>query len=297
MARPAIDKEKYFDAIKQMICKGLRVEEITPTKIQRIVGGQYSRCVQIIDEYFRQTDKVEESPMPIWFNDFVNKVTMNAQATWPIVNGEIRNSIDGLTSNFDQKCSRFEVQRREDLEQIKELEVTIARQEEELSSITEDKHKQLRLIAELQGEITSTKNGVADLLRRNNALEREKTDLAALHKIAQITIGQHEKSGADFEHKIKAFHNEKTQSDKEYQEMIRSLEKENNQIKHRETVEIQKNENLVGQIDDLKQQVEKLIAKKDSEQMIFLKQQISGLKNELCPIKKGRAKSKQLSFK
>ncbi len=95
MSRPPIPKEKYFQAIKKMSDEGLRQEEITPTRIQKKVGGQYSRCIEIVDEYFiNKKGEDFEEPMPIWYRDFVSKVTEAAESMWVKVLSEMRNSVE-----------------------------------------------------------------------------------------------------------------------------------------------------------------------------------------------------------
>ncbi|MBA3016058.1 MAG: hypothetical protein KKD63_16405 [Proteobacteria bacterium] len=206
MARPAIEKDKYLKAIEQLTENGARLEEITATKLQKIVGGQYSRCVSVIDEYMAtikaQAKEEETAPMPIWFKDFVGGITQIAEGTWFKIASEMRKSVDELTTSFAEKRIVLESQRKEDLQQIADLEAMVEKQDEALTKRQDEIDQLGQAKAKVEGELGATKAELKELTGRHIALEKEKSVLAADLKVGLVAIDQHQKIEFAQEQKI-----------------------------------------------------------------------------------------------
>jgi len=130
MARKATPKQKYIDAMSSMLDDGLRIEEITATKLQTIVGGQYSKIVKIVelfkDEYLEKQDVEKTAPLSPWFKDVVENITSSVSnqltESWFTINNEISSSIAKASETFESQKAEFKAKALEDLEQIKVLE-------------------------------------------------------------------------------------------------------------------------------------------------------------------------------
>ncbi len=78
MARNAIDESTYIDAIKKQLNKGGGIDEITATKLQKLIGGQYSRIKTIVEKfkesYKAEKESKEQSPQAPWFKNMVTEL-------------------------------------------------------------------------------------------------------------------------------------------------------------------------------------------------------------------------------
>jgi len=251
MARPAIEKEKYVEAIEQMIQSGARLDEITATKLQKVVGGQYSRCVLIVDEYLAsvkaQATEEETAPMPAWFKDFVGAVTQAAEGTWFKIASEMRKSVDELTTSFAEKRIVLEAQRKEDLQQIADLEAMVEKQDEALTKSQGEADQLGQARARVEGELAAARAEIKDLVARHTALEKEKSSLAADLKVARSKI----------EHLEKVEHTQASKN-KELEALISLIKGENKELEHRAIVAETRTSDLEGNLREAKNQISKV---------------------------------------
>lgn len=207
MARQAIPQDNYMSAIEKMIKDGARIDEVTPTRLQKEVGGQYARCVQIVDDYRAsaqdQRMEEEEAPMPAWHKDAVATITKTAEGIWVKIYSEMKKSHDELTAAFTEKRSLLESQIKEALQQIDHLEDIVERQAESLAKI-KDESVQLGLDkARIAGEFVATQTEHKELVARYTAIEKEKSSVAADFKVTLAVIELHKKKEEELEEKIK----------------------------------------------------------------------------------------------
>ena len=250
MARPAIEKEKYIGAIEQMIQGSARLDEITATKLQKMVGGQYSRCVQIVEEYLTQAKaqsaEEEAPPMPVWFKDFVAQVQSSAEGTWFKIASEMRKSVDDLTASFNEKKVLMDALRKEDLQQIVELEAIVKEQDAALIKTQEEVEQLGQAKAKVEGELAATRAELKDLAGRHKDLEKEKANITADLKVAQAAIEQHKKTEYAQEQKTK-----------ELETVVAELKSINKTLNQRAIVAETRTKDLEGNLNEIKLQVAK----------------------------------------
>jgi len=258
MARPAIEKERYVEAIEQMIQGGARLDEITATKLQKVVGGQYSRCVLIVEEYLAsakaQSTEEEAAPMPAWFKDFVGAITQAAEGTWFKIASEMKKSVDELTASFAEKRIVLEAQRKEDLQQIADLEAMVEKQDDALIKSQGEAGKLGEAKARVEGELTAARAEIKELAARQTSLEKEKSTLAADLKVARARIEQLEK----VEHT-------QTSKIKDLEALISLVKGENKDLEHRAIVAETRAQDLEGNL--ARAQEEKTQAIKETKEI------------------------------
>ena len=130
MARKATPEKTYIEAMETMLDDGLRIEEITATKLQKLVGGQYSKIIKIVegfkDGYLEKKEVEKTAPMSPWFKSVIENVTESVAnqltESWFTINSEITSSVALASEAFEEKKAEYEAKAIEDLEQIKSLE-------------------------------------------------------------------------------------------------------------------------------------------------------------------------------
>ena len=177
MARKATPEEKYIEAMNNMLVDdGLRIEEITATKVQNVVGGQYSKIVKIVsnfkDDYLENKEVEKTAPLSPWFKELVENITHSVSnqmnESWFTVNTEISSSIAKASEVFEGQKAGYEEKSIEDLEQIRSLED----ENEKLVFASEEDHK----------EIKALKNKVSLLMAENNNKDEKIQELKMDHK-------------------------------------------------------------------------------------------------------------------
>ena len=133
MAKIGIPKEKYIAEIESMLKSWLWIEEITANKLQKVIGGKYSRISELLEEYKKEymekMDAKNEVPQSEWYKDIVwnviDSVSDNLSDMWLIVNNEMVKSTKKVTMEFEEQKNLLEIQKTEDSRQIENLEIEI----------------------------------------------------------------------------------------------------------------------------------------------------------------------------
>lgn len=157
MARPGIDKQDYIQEIERQLSTGARLEEVTATKLQKAVGGQYSKAVEILNKYKEENKAADEDmPRPEWFKQWAEQITESA---WLKISGDLREHLKEATSVFEKKRQDMERQQAEDHEQIRSLEAQV----ETLSKqLLEQQTENKRIEAELSNQVSTLQAQVAE---------------------------------------------------------------------------------------------------------------------------------------
>ena len=75
MPRITTPKEKYIEEIENMLRNGLSIEDITANKLQKIVGGKYSKISELLDEYkaeyINKINEKNKAPQTVWYQNIV----------------------------------------------------------------------------------------------------------------------------------------------------------------------------------------------------------------------------------
>jgi regulator of replication initiation timing len=167
MARP----EKYTESdylawVESQVINGRSVKDIKAAELQKAVGGKYSRCQEVLaqaqDRFIeQQSDSVP--PMPVWFRDFVTRLSEQARAAaegeWSKVGRGINESIKDATVIFEDRQADYESRLSEQLDQIRTLEAN-----------ADDQAAQ---IEELKTQLSSALSEVSDLKSANAGLKSE----------------------------------------------------------------------------------------------------------------------------
>lgn len=188
MARPQkYSDDDYETYIGQQLAAGRRLAEITAGELQQAVGGQYSRCQQMLDAAREQADQAGEpaQPAPAWFREFVEHIAdqahSTAEAQWARVGRGIRESIEEATTAFDQRRQELEAQTRSHLAQIERLETEAAHASEQLEALQQQLHEAEQLATRAN----------ADLGHAQTESQRQQAEIATLREQLQAaTIEQ-----------------------------------------------------------------------------------------------------------
>ncbi|MCU7800572.1 MAG: hypothetical protein KZQ70_10605 [gamma proteobacterium symbiont of Lucinoma myriamae] len=195
MPRPEIEIEKYQTAMKKMLSEGLRIDEITASKVQKIVGGQFPRIRGIVsdfkEEHFERQGIEKTSPQASWFKDLVSSITESTanqlNETWITINTEISSSVALASESFEQKKAELEEKAQEDLEQIKTLE---NKNEQLLLEYEQTKDEIEKLKNQVNLLSAETKNKDQDLKEFKSDIKDLQSNNLDLNKALSLIEGQ-----------------------------------------------------------------------------------------------------------
>ncbi len=185
MARKATDEQVYIEAMHKHLEDGGQLDDITATKIQKQVGGQYSRISRIVAEFKakheeeRKTDS--RTPQATWFKEMTTRLNATIEqqigGIWETIQSNINESISLATENYDAHKDKMDLQRQEDNKQIERLES----ENEKLTGILEQCQHELEQAKE---QITQLKIENSNLMgitnNQKNDLQEQKEELILL---------------------------------------------------------------------------------------------------------------------
>ncbi|WP_144780519.1 hypothetical protein [Marinobacter maritimus] len=130
MARPEkYSEDDYLTWVESQVISGRSVKDITVSELQKAVGGKYSRCQEVLTQArdkFVEQQSDSTPPMPVWFRDFVTRLSEQAreaaEAQWFKVGRGINESIKDATVIFEDRQADYESRLSEQLDQIRALE-------------------------------------------------------------------------------------------------------------------------------------------------------------------------------
>jgi len=204
MARPGIEKEKYIEEINKQLSEGKRLEDVTATKLQAIIGGKYSRIAEIVEEFKAgyKTEERTEMPKPEWFKDWVDQVTNFAEGAWFSIASDMKDQINEATESFNNRKAELEAQAQDDRNQIKVLEDSSDQLEATIESLNEVVKVKDSEINKRDLEI-STLNGKIDTLNSQiTSITAEKSDLATQNKALETLSSKQSDKISDLEEKL-----------------------------------------------------------------------------------------------
>ncbi len=178
MPRSTTPKEKYIAEIESMLKSWVWLDEITANKLQKLVGGKYSKISEMLEEYkidyIEKMNEKNKAPQPIWYQDIVwnitESITQNLWNSWLIINNEINTAIKKDTDDFEVQRNIFESQKLDDSKQIKNLELEI----DELKTQLTEKDSS---IAHLKKTLTITLSDTDRLKAEAEKLKTENSNL------------------------------------------------------------------------------------------------------------------------
>jgi len=179
MARIATPEKKYIEAMQGMLADdGLRIEEITATKVQKAVGGTYSTITKIVDNFkndYLENQEVEKTaPQSPWFKELTQNITHSVtnqlNESWFTVNTEISSSIAKASEVFEGQKAEYEAKSLEDLEQIRSLE--------------DDNEKITSSFESAQEEVNAIRSKINLLIAEKKNKNEQLQELKADHKEA-----------------------------------------------------------------------------------------------------------------
>lgn len=249
MARPAIEKEKFFSAIENMAKAGEKIEDITVAKLQAVVGGRWNRVEEILSEYksaHAKNEDEEQEPMPEWFKEHVAQQHASTEGSWFRISSEMRKTTQVAAQAFEKERDRLNQKYSLATERINALEDENENQAEAIQEIN-GKFEDLKgHHDELRGQLVAKEAEQKEVSARYKDLEKEKSGLAADLKVAMKDIEQHQKTEYAKEQKIK-----------ELETMIAKLKSDNKDLDHRVTIAETREKDLQGNLSENKLQLAK----------------------------------------
>lgn len=274
MARPPIEKERYIEAIHQMIEDGAKLEDIRATRLQKEVGGQYGRCAEALEELkaqkIQQSNAENVEPAPVWFNDVVSSITKSAEKMWEKISQERQKSISDITSSFNDRQTAFDTQNKEDMRQIIALEEKNEELEEIVLSQTNKINELSRENSILHEKIVEKNDNITSLKTNLEGIEREKSSILGDLKVANSVIDQLREQQKVNSAKIE-----------NQNELIEKLKDDNNNLHHVAALADSREKSINQHLADIKNELSKVHAEKDE-----ISREIKNVQGEL--FKKGQ---------
>lgn len=188
MARKAIEESVYREAMEKMLDDGSGIDEITATKVQAIVGGQYSRICKIVDayklEYTAQLKAEKETPLPDWYSAIVastlDLLNERLKSEWATIGNEINSLVHLSAKELTQELEQEKLQGVEDKEQISDLETAV-------ENLSDEQDSYLNTIDNLKNEAAR----LGAIIQESGQLKAElKTDLEKAREENLSLVGQ-----------------------------------------------------------------------------------------------------------
>lgn len=180
MPRPTTPKEEYIAEIESMLRKWMWIEEITANKLQKLVGGKYSKISEMLEEYKKEyiekQNEKDKTPQPSRYQDVVLNITdsikNNLWDAWLTIKKETNEVLEFGLKEFEYRRNTLESEKIDDSRQIKNLENEVDKLKLQLLEQDSklDEHNKEKSILN------------TDLKRINNELEKARLENSKLIK-------------------------------------------------------------------------------------------------------------------
>ena len=152
--RTGIDKAVYINQIQTWLNGDFRLSDITATKLQKAVGGQYKKAVDYLEDFKQGYETRELADLPQPPEAFTNLLHAAGQDAWRVLWEEKNKTVADATAAFD----------------IERIALTV-RADEYLNVI--DQHEQL--IEELRGQLADSEQSVNEVNQEKSVLSDDLT--------------------------------------------------------------------------------------------------------------------------
>ncbi len=200
LGRPGIDRQRYINQIEQWLGEGKRLDEITATALQKVVGGQYRKAAEILAEFAEGYEARELADLPPPPERLVNLLNSAALDIWRLLCEESRQEVEQAQAEFDRDREALQQLATERLDRIDALEDQAADQARQLQEGVE-------ALAEQRGELARLREQLAEQAERNSQLTQRLSDrdreLAASSQELRDTRAQLKEFGQDLEQERK----------------------------------------------------------------------------------------------
>ena len=217
MARP----EKYTESdylawVESQVINGRSVKDINAAELQKAVGGKYSRCQEVLaqaqDRFIeQQSDSVP--PMPVWFRDFVTRLSEQARAAaegeWSKVGRGINESINDATVVFEDREADYESRLSEQLDQIRTLEANGDDQTVQIEELQAQLSKVLSETSELKSHNSGLKSEVSGWKQQNADLADQLSTARGDLKAAERAVAEARSERDILKGKVQAYESSK----------------------------------------------------------------------------------------
>jgi chromosome segregation ATPase len=158
MPREAIAEENYITEIERLLNEeGLRIEEITVSKIQQTVGGRYNRAAEIVarfkDEYKKRQQEEKDVPVASWFREAitasVDSVHGQLEGLWLTLHKEMDKIIAVSREAYEQE----KVEQAAALEEAKQVIDGLENKVEEDETLLQDRQASIEMLSAQKSDL------------------------------------------------------------------------------------------------------------------------------------------------
>ena len=167
--RPGIGRERYTSQIEAWLSEGSQLNEITATSLQKAVGGQYRKAVEILEEFKAGYEAKELADLPEPPEQLNNLLNGAALQIWRMLCEEQRRQIEAVAAEYDRQRGKLEAIALERLQRIDDLE-------QEVSGLSGSLHDAESDREAMRDDLNALRAQLAEQQERNRQLSDRLTD-------------------------------------------------------------------------------------------------------------------------